>query len=86
MTSFSSALRRDDAFVTLTVNDSEIALTSQEYEGKSVRQLFEQYGGRLGTDISRITSYTVAGLSVDGDSTVVPGAAVRGNVTSDSKR
>jgi hypothetical protein len=88
MSSFSNALQQQDpsAVVYLDVNGNVIALMPNEYEGKTLTQLFTDFGSRLGTDVSRVTSFTINGQQVGATAVVRPGETVRGNVQTDSKQ
>lgn len=84
--SFFSQLRTQDqsAPVTLLLNEESITLTSDQYRGKTVSQLFGEYGHQLG-DVTRINRFVLNGEIVPGDTQVRPGESVRGAVTSESK-
>jgi hypothetical protein len=87
MSSFSTYLQQQDPnqAVTLVLNAEEITLTAAEFTGKTVSQLFGEYGNRLGGDVSRITSYTVNNVVMPHTTQVRPGETVRGIVTSEGK-
>ena len=71
--------------VTLLYNDESIELTPAEYAGKSLTQLFTDFGDRLGTSVSRITSYTADNIVRDGSTVVRDGEVVRGIAKTDQK-
>jgi hypothetical protein len=71
--------------VTLLFNDESVELAPAEYSGKSLTQLFTDFGGRLGTDVARITSYTVDNIVRDGSTPVRDGEVVRGIAKTDAK-
>lgn len=70
--------------VVLQLNEDSITITAEQAAGKTVAELFAQYGTDLG-DVNRITRYIAAGQVVASDATVVPGTVYRGSVTSESK-
>lgn len=71
--------------VTLLVNEESYSVPSENHRGKTVSQLFAEYGSNLGVDPARVTSYLLNGEIVPGDTVVRPGESVRGSVTSESK-
>jgi hypothetical protein len=84
---FLQNVRQQDqnAPVTLMVNEESYEVSYINARGKTVSQLFAEYGSNLGVDASRITSYVLNGEGVPGDTVVRPGETVRGAVTSESK-
>jgi hypothetical protein len=85
--SFFQQIRTQDqsAPVTLILNEETLNLSPDQYRGKSVSQLFAEYGPSLGGDVSRINRYVLNGEAVSGDTVVRPGETVRGAVSSESK-
>lgn len=84
--SFFSQLRNQDqsAPVTLMLNEESVVLQSDQYRGKTVSQLFGEYGHQLG-DVTRINRFVLNGEIVPNDTQIRPGETVRGSVTSESK-
>jgi hypothetical protein len=84
--SFFDQIRTADqtAPVTLYLNEESITLTSDQFRGKTVSQLFGEYGHSLG-DVSRINRFVLNNEVVPGDTVVRAGESVRGAVTSESK-
>lgn len=70
--------------VTLYLNEESITLTSDQFRGKTVSQLFGEYGHSLG-DVTRINRFVLKNEVVPGDTVVRAGESVRGVVTSESK-
>lgn len=70
--------------VTLYLNEESITLTPDQYRGKTVSQLFGEYGHSLG-DVTRITRFVLGNEAVPGDTVVRAGESVRGAVSSESK-
>lgn len=71
--------------VVLTVNTESVQIPFENARGKSVSQLFAEYGSSLGVDVARITTYVINGESVPSDTQPRPGETVRGAITSESK-
>lgn len=71
--------------VVLTVNTESVQVPFENARGKSVSQLFAEYGANLGVDVSRITTYVINGEAVPGDTQVRPGETARAAITSESK-
>jgi hypothetical protein len=71
--------------VVLTVNTESVQVPFENARGKSVSQLFAEYGSSLGVDVARITTYVINGESVPSDTQPRPGETVRGAITSESK-
>jgi hypothetical protein len=84
--SFFDQIRTADqtAPVTLYLNEESITLTPDQYRGKTVSQLFGEYGHSLG-DVTRINRFVLGNEAVPGDTTIRPGESVRGCCTSESK-
>jgi hypothetical protein len=84
--SFFDQIRTADqtAPVTLYLNEESITLTSDQFRGKTVSQLFGEYGHSLG-DVSRINRFVLNTEIVPGDTVVRAGESIRGAVTSESK-
>ena len=74
-----------DAPVTLVVNEESYRVPANNARGKSVSQLFAEYGSVMGTDTSRITSYILNNEVVPGETVIRPGETVRGAITSEEK-
>jgi hypothetical protein len=70
--------------VTLLLNEESITLTADQFRGKTVSQLFGEYGHSLG-NVSRINRFVLNGEIVPGDTVVRAGETVRGAVSSESK-
>jgi len=70
--------------VTLLLNEETITLQPDQFRGKTVSQLFGEYGARLG-DVTRINRFVLNGEAVPGDTVVRAGESVRGAVSSESK-
>jgi hypothetical protein len=85
--SFFTQIRTQDqsAPVTLLLNEDTLQLQPDQYRGKTVSQLFAEYGASLGGDVARINRYVLNGEAVAGDTVVRPGESVRGSVSSESK-
>jgi hypothetical protein len=84
---FYDTLRQQDtsAAVTLVVNEEELALTFEQYNGKTVSQLFGEYGGRLINDVTRIKTFAIDSVEVPGTTQVRPGETVRGVIKAEDK-
>jgi hypothetical protein len=87
MSSFFQQVRTQDqsAPVTLILNEDSLSLSPDQFRGKTVSQLFAEYGTSLGGDVSRINRYVLNGEVVAGDTVIRPGETVRGSVSSESK-
>jgi hypothetical protein len=85
--SFFTQIRTQDqsAPVTLLLNEDTLQLQPDQYRGKTVSQLFAEYGASLGGDVARINRYVLNGEAVAGDTVVRPGESIRGSVSSESK-
>ena len=70
--------------VILQLNEEQIEVSADDAEGKTIEELFSEYGSDLG-DVKRITRYVSAGQIVSDDAAVVPGTIYRGAITSESK-
>lgn len=84
---FYDALRQQDtsAAVTLVVNEEEMTLTYEQYNGKSVSQLFGEYGTQLVADTTRIREFAINNTVVPGTTQVRPGETVRGIIKNENK-
>lgn len=84
--SFFNQIRTADqsAPVTLYLNEESITLSTEQFRGKTVSQLFGEYGHSLG-DVTRINRFVLNGEVVPGDTVIRAGETVRGAVTSESK-
>jgi hypothetical protein len=84
---FYDSLRQQDTSspVTLVVNEEELALTFEQYNGKTVSQLFGEYGTRLVSDVTRIRTFAMGNLEVSGNTQVRPGETVRGIIKAEGK-
>ena len=85
--SFYEALRQQDtsASVTLVVNEEELALTFEQYNLKTVSQLFGEYGHRLINDVTRIKTFAIDNVEVPGSTQARPGETVRGIIKAEGK-
>ena len=85
--SFFEILRQQDtsAAVTLVVNEEELTLTFEQYNGKTVSQLFGEYGSRLLNDVTRIRTFAIDSVEVPGTTQVRPGETVRGVIKAEGK-
>jgi hypothetical protein len=70
--------------VTLLLNEESITLSADQFMGKSVSQLFGEYGHQLG-NVTRINRFVLNGEIVPGTTVVRAGESVRGAVSSESK-
>lgn len=70
--------------IILQLNEEQIEVSADDAEGKTVAQLFEEFGSDLG-DVDRISRYVSAGQIVSEDSTVKLGTVYRGAITSETK-
>lgn len=84
--SFFSQIRQADTEspVTLYFNEESISLNSSQYTGKTVSQLFAEYGSSLG-DVTRINRYILNNEQVPSTQVVRSGESYRGNCNSESK-
>lgn len=84
--SFFDQIRTADqsAPVTLYLNEESVTLTPDQYRGKTVSQLFGEYGHSLG-DVTRINRFVLGNEAVPDDTVVRAGESVRGAVSSESK-
>jgi hypothetical protein len=71
--------------VTLVVNEEELELTYEQYNGKTVSQLFGEYGSRLVNDITRITTFAIGDTVQQGTAVPRPGETVRGIIKAEGK-
>jgi hypothetical protein len=71
--------------VTLIFNEESYEVPAANSHGKTVSQLFVEYGAILGADSARITRYLIDSVIVPQDTVVRPSETVRGVVTSESK-
>ena len=85
--SFSQSLLSSSAAspVFILFGEHEASLVYAEYAGRTVAQLFELFGDRLGTDVSTIESYTLNGDSIESSALVEAGMHIRGVKKSDGK-
>ncbi|MCE2836875.1 MAG: hypothetical protein LW834_07920 [Cyanobium sp. 49614_E6] len=70
--------------VVIQLNEEAITISADDAEGRTVEELFEDYGADLG-DVNRINRFVAAGQIVSRDTTVTLGTVYRGSVTSESK-
>lgn len=84
---FYETLRQQDtsAAVTLVVNEEEMSLTYEQYNGKTVSQLFGEYGTQLVADVTRIREFAINNTVVPGTTQVRPGETVRGVIKAEGK-
>lgn len=71
-------------YVELYLNSESIRINEADARGKTISQLYSQYGEELG-DVSRIQRYTNSGRIVEGDTVVEVGTSYRATVGSESK-
>jgi hypothetical protein len=71
--------------VTLTVNEERVNVLYNNASGKTVSQLFAEYGSTLGIDPARIQEYTLGNEIVPPTQVVRPGETYRGTVKSEHK-
>lgn len=71
--------------VTLMVNEESVRVPYVNAQGKTVSQLYAEYGASLGADPARITRYILGNEQVPAQQVVRPGETYRGAVTSESK-
>lgn len=85
--SFFSNLRTQDpsAAVTLVLNEESVRLTAAQFTGKTLSQLFAEYGRGLVADQSRIQSFAVNNTVVPSDTQVRPGETVRAIIKAEGK-
>ena len=84
---FYDTLRQQDtsAPVTLTVNEEELELSYEQYNGKTVSQLFGEYGSRLIGNVTRIKTFAIDNTEVPGTAVPRPGEVVRGIIKAEGK-
>lgn len=84
---FYDTLRQQDtsAPVTLMVNEEELELSFEQYNGKTVSQLFGEYGSRLIGDVTRIKTFAIDNTEVSGTAVPRPGESVRGIIKAEGK-
>lgn len=84
--SFFSQIRQADTEspVTLYFNEESVTLNSAQFTGKTVSQLFAEYGTSLG-DVTRINRYILNGEAVPSTQVVRAGESYRGAVNAESK-
>lgn len=75
----------DTSMVVLTAGTERVEIPASDAQGKTVSQLFQQYGEQLGVDTDRINRYVDAGRIVTADTPVEPGRSYSGNTTAESK-
>jgi hypothetical protein len=78
----SKLAKRQD--VVIQLNDDSITIAAADAEGKTVSELFQEYGEDLG-DVDRINRFVAAGRIVHADTPVELGVVYRGATTSESK-
>ena len=78
----SKLVKRQD--VVIQLNDESITIAAADAEGKTVSELFNEFGDELG-DVDRINRFVAAGRIVQSDTPVELGVVYRGAVTSESK-
>ena len=71
-------------YVEIFLNSDSIRITEAEAKGKTIDQLYQEFGNSLG-DVSRIQRYTNSGRIIEGDSQVEIGMSYRATVASESK-
>lgn len=70
--------------VVIQLNEEAITISAEDAEGKSIQQLFQEFGDEMG-DVNRINRFIAAGQIVSPDDSVVLGTVYRGAVTSEHK-
>jgi hypothetical protein len=70
--------------IVLQFNEDSITVSAADAEGKSIRDLFSEFGEDLG-DVDRASRYVAAGRIVPGADLAVAGTVYRASVTSESK-
>jgi hypothetical protein len=82
-----ATLRQQDtsAPVTLVLNEESVRVDFVNYNGKTVSQLFAEYGRSLIADASRIKEYALNNTIVPGETQVRPGETVRAILKSEQK-
>jgi hypothetical protein len=73
------------ASVTLVVNEEELELSFEQYNGKTISQLFGEYGHRLLNDVTRIQSFAIGDTIQQGTAVPRPGETVRGIIKAEGK-
>lgn len=86
MSSFFQQIRQADTEtpVTLYFNEESVSLNSAQFTGKTVSQLYAEYGSNLG-DVTRINRYILNGEVVPSTQVVRAGESYRASVNSESK-
>lgn len=86
MSSFFQQIRQADTEspVTLYFNEESVNLNAAQYTGKTVSQLYAEYGSNLG-DVTRINRYILNGEVVPSTQVVRSGESYRASVNSESK-
>lgn len=86
MSSFFQQIRQADTEspVTLYFNEESVTLNAAQYTGKTVSQLYAEYGSNLG-DVTRINRYILNGEAVPSTQVVRSGESYRASVNSESK-
>lgn len=70
--------------IQLQLNEETVTVPMAEAEGKTIEQLFSDYGDELG-DTARISRFVAAGRIVDGNSSPEAGVIYRGSISSEAK-
>jgi hypothetical protein len=73
------------SMVVLTAGTERVEIPASNAQGKTVSQLFAEYGEELGIDTDRINRYVDAGRIVTADTPVEAGRQYSGNTTAESK-
>lgn len=71
--------------VTLIFNEEQYQVSADNSRGKTVSQLFTEYGAILGVDPARINRYVLNNEIVPRETVVRPGETVRAATTSENK-
>ena len=85
MSFFETRQQDTSAAVTLVVNEEELELTFEQYNGKTISQLFGEYGNNLIGDVTRIKTFAVNNVEMLGTTQVRPGETVRGIIKAEGK-
>jgi hypothetical protein len=86
MSSFFNQIRQADTEtpVTLYFNEESLSLSSSQFTGKTISQLYAEYAGNLG-DVTRIQRYILNGEAVPSTQVVRAGEVYRAAANSESK-
>lgn len=71
--------------VVIMMNAESYNVPAENARGKTISQLFAEYGVNVGADPARVTNYTLNGEIWPGETPVRPGETWRGSVNSEGK-